>query len=990
MEIPFEVKYLNIEWKNKKDRLEIPSRIVESLSPVKIEKISSNEYSFELQTYTRIENNQFGQPAIKILTKNIIDEPYIIDALNNKVPMKLIKNNNGNNWWIEDLIINNNNRKIRGSQFHRQVGKSTIRIGNITCNINIRAISFSVEEFDFYLKDFKENFWKLIFKPDSFVGGNARQNDVKMLNEKSLSLFNMFIKFCGNILKYPKKELNEIQVYQDLKRVKPIPKTFHEIAVKGIGKKLPSRSYKEVFNIPENKYLLFIIKRVYSIVSKILSIQIQDRQYRKQNINTQENRLSSFKSIKKIKKQFVLRDLANMESELKKIKNIHECLNLQDNTQRQYFINKLDNQNKLIQNINRILQGQPPINIQQNLNQYIIILERQQNNTYNNRVKYFGKIKKINSQNWDHFSKGNWLSIEFNLELQNCLILQQEYYINAVDIYNTYNINGNIKHEIFFRFIQELTPLNFNLNYQTLHVKLREKKGNSGNQYFGQIKYNLNDNWIRLNKNNYLVLEFNNKVFDGKLITETTYRVKGFIETLISPPNANGNIEHKLDFKYIDSIDVTFSSLEQKLIRYKKDIELLENQNWERPMTSSEQIKQNQEKNTILKDIKKLSQEQIEIKLYIKQLNQIQNKIKKLIESYELLGIRESSHLPTSMTFIQNENYKNSKKFYNEIKNLVGVNENLYSSVLLIEKIGLIDLPTIYERWTLLKIINMLIYEYGFIPEKNWKESLVGQVLKIKEDIKITLYNDKLKKSITFWYEKKLLNGKRPDFILDVKSLVTNVSKRFIMDAKFKEGEDISKIIKELYFEKNYSENYNNMVFVIHPDQSYIIENLENPQDWANQAYYGETELYYFENKLPNHRYGAILLSPFNNNVYYLDNLKRLISMFLQYGIEKNNKVEKNNFYKYDPMIEEVPFCTLCSSINLNIQPFENKYHNVGIGYKVTCNDCEHVMEYNYCSSCQNRIIKNGRYWSYQATKPIEQFNIKCPHCGDFRLEGLE
>jgi RNA polymerase subunit RPABC4/transcription elongation factor Spt4 len=284
----------------------------------------------------------------------------------------------------------------------------------------------------------------------------------------------------------------------------------------------------------------------------------------------------------------------------------------------------------------------------------------------------------------------------------------------------------------------------------------------------------------------------------------------------------------------------------------------------------------------------------------------------------------------------------------------------------------------------------MLIYEYGFIPEKNWKESLVGQVLKIKEDIKITLYNDKLKKSITFWYEKKLLNGKRPDFILDVKSLVTNVSKRFIMDAKFKEGEDISKIIKELYFEKNYSENYNNMVFVIHPDQSYIIENLENPQDWANQAYYGETELYYFENKLPNHRYGAILLSPFNNNVYYLDNLKRLISMFLQYGIEKNNKVEKNNFYKYDPMIEEVPFCTLCSSINLNIQPFENKYHNVGIGYKVTCNDCEHVMEYNYCSSCQNRIIKNGRYWSYQATKPIEQFNIKCPHCGDFRLEGLE
>ena len=112
MEIPFEVKYLNIEWNNKGEaRLEKPSKIVESLTPVKIEKLSHNVFHVELQTYSKIENGQFGQASIRILDSNIISEPLIIDSLNNEINMKLIENTNEKKWWIEDIIIKNNGKK---------------------------------------------------------------------------------------------------------------------------------------------------------------------------------------------------------------------------------------------------------------------------------------------------------------------------------------------------------------------------------------------------------------------------------------------------------------------------------------------------------------------------------------------------------------------------------------------------------------------------------------------------------------------------------------------------------------------------------------------------------------------------------------------------------------------------------------------------------------------------------------------------------------
>ena len=319
----------------------------------------------------------------------------------------------------------------------------------------------------------------------------------------------------------------------------------------------------------------------------------------------------------------------------------------------------------------------------------------------------------------------------------------------------------------------------------------------------------------------------------------------------------------------------------------------------------------------------------------------------------------------------------------------------MFKNLLLIDQIGLVDLPAIYEKWCLLQIIKILIDEYHFIPECDWKKLLINQVLTIKRNVKINFSSDVIGRDIVLWYEKELESKKRPDYILEIKSKKTNTTKKFIMDAKFREDVDIKGLIQELYHDKNYSENHKNMVFILHPDVNNRINNFSNPQSWADQSYYGETQLmsYDWDNQvLPNHKYGAILLSPFDQSSIsseggYLDNLKRLIAMFLQYGMEDNdNESLVSNDGKIDSMTKEMSFCTLCGSGNLSIKVFTTRSEK-GYGYAVVCKDCMHHMEYNYCSGCNNRIIKNGRYWSYHATKPIDQFNIKCPHCGDFLLE---
>ena len=192
------------------------------------------------------------------------------------------------------------------------------------------------------------------------------------------------------------------------------------------------------------------------------------------------------------------------------------------------------------------------------------------------------------------------------------------------------------------------------------------------------------------------------------------------------------------------------------------------------------------------------------------------------------------------------------------------------------------------------------------------------------------------------------------------------ISHRFVLDAKFWETLEISGIIDKLYNEKNYAENGENSVFILHPSKS-------------QKSYFGEKELFDWSSGSPNHKYGAIVLSPIQSEGNYLNDLQKLIGMFLQYGLEDNKNIKVNQ--KVDPEPIEKLFCIICGSPNQNIVRRAAGY--VNYKYWVTCNDCSHMTIYSYCGKCNSRLVKNGTYWTYHAIDVLEPINVKCPYCGD-------
>ncbi len=348
------------------------------------------------------------------------------------------------------------------------------------------------------------------------------------------------------------------------------------------------------------------------------------------------------------------------------------------------------------------------------------------------------------------------------------------------------------------------------------------------------------------------------------------------------------------------------------------------------------------------------------------------------------------------MTFIQNPNYQSAHNNYKRIKELTSIDDELISSMIKFREIGLLDLPTIYERWCLLQIIKVIIDVYHFEPENNWKQKLNKQVSYFKSnkdirDISINFTNNNLEREIVLSIEKELVNKKRPDFVLDIKSTFNDNIRthRLVLDAKFHEKANIENLIRSLYKDKNYSEDNQNSVFILHPDKQ-AIKNRISSIACEKHSYYGELKMFDFEKDINkcdikrtfNHKYGAIYFSIVNESCC-LDNLQRLIGMVMQYTIEDNrnlkDKSAKNN-NKIDPWPEEKFFCLVCASSDNEKFKKEQKTTEYGSSYKITC-ECGHYTQYNYCWNCKNRLIKNGKDWSYHSSQVSEPYNIKCPYC---------
>jgi len=508
-------------------------------------------------------------------------------------------------------------------------------------------------------------------------------------------------------------------------------------------------------------------------------------------------------------------------------------------------------------------------------------------------------------------------------------------------------------------------------------------------------------------KDAYYRLSFDKNFQDG-LVENNTYKIQAKI-TLNVTTTRNNKKEHKLTFQYIDSIDIIRSSTQDKFNALKKSRIELRKKNWERAVTQAEKKEQEQEISIIKIDLEKITnRESKNIELSYK-IAPVLKKIENLQKGYCALNIKPNSLFPSSMSFIQNPNYQGVHKLYKEIQTLSGLDEQLFVGLEKAESIGILNISLIYERWCLLQIIKVLIDKFKFLPEKNWKDNLLNQVINIDpskvRDVKISFENKDTCRKIDLGYEQELPTDsgrnapRRPDFVIDLDSYSNPnnlISKRIVLDAKFYENitemGGISKVIDELYNFKNYSGSGKNSVFILHPSPEAVPE-IKTPQQWAKNSFLGESKIFDWDDDLPNHDYGAILLSPVRNKGDYLESLQMCIGLSLQYGVENNSlsEGEFNGWVKsqlnisnnngINPLPKGKVFCLICGGSNLCMTVKQTKY-KFGLKWTQACNDCHHETLYNYCSNCKSRLIKHGIYWTYHATQSLQPFNIKCPKCG--------
>ena len=168
------------------------------------------------------------------------------------------------------------------------------------------------------------------------------------------------------------------------------------------------------------------------------------------------------------------------------------------------------------------------------------------------------------------------------------------------------------------------------------------------------------------------------------------------------------------------------------------------------------------------------------------------------------------------MTFVQNPNYQGMHNNYKILRDIIHLqDENLLISL---EKIDLVNMPLLYERWTLIQIILVLKDVFRFIPQDDWKYKIIDAIKTNSKEIAVHLFNEQAKRNITIWCEKRLPNNKKPNFTLDLVwyaehdfENIHRQSKIFVLDTKFydkgtftREGGMMSKI-NELSKHKNYS-----------------------------------------------------------------------------------------------------------------------------------------------------------------------------------------
>lgn len=360
------------------------------------------------------------------------------------------------------------------------------------------------------------------------------------------------------------------------------------------------------------------------------------------------------------------------------------------------------------------------------------------------------------------------------------------------------------------------------------------------------------------------------------------------------------------------------------------------------------------------------------------------------IAEWEKAKVGSTAMFPMGTRFSQNPIYAGALAAFHRVSELerhTGIGGDALDRL---GSINVLHSSAIYERWCLIKIIDVLIEDYDFAPQGDWVEQVIASSYRGERGDKgfaIDFRRTDPSMTARLEIEPMLENGRRPDFRLHFKMGRPETSNKsilqyietdaagLVMDAKFRtrwrHGE-LDEMLKLLVETKKYDQD-GCRVFILQPARD-TVRDRTSPLGWGRDCDYGHRS---------RHAHGSIqLAADVARGGKSATNLSRLIAMELQDIFpEPEAAMDPNIGSGGEICTATSTFCISCGTTHNVEDVTPGKTARGNRKWHFTCAKCSASTLRTRCFGCGTPIHKNGLQMTYHLTVADQISNVVCPRC---------
>lgn len=364
------------------------------------------------------------------------------------------------------------------------------------------------------------------------------------------------------------------------------------------------------------------------------------------------------------------------------------------------------------------------------------------------------------------------------------------------------------------------------------------------------------------------------------------------------------------------------------------------------------------------------------------------------VAEWEKAGVGSTALFPMGTRFAQSPIYAAALAAFNRVSELQRHTGIGGAALDRLGSINTLHASAVYERWCLIKIMDVLMEDFDFAPQGEWVEHVIASACqaggRADKGFSVDFRRADPNMTARLEIEPMLDNGRRPDFRLRFEMGRSNGSRKsifqdladgasgLVMDAKFRtrwQHDELAEMLKLLVETKKYSQG-GGRVFILQPARG-TIRDSTSPLGWGRDCDYGHRSP-------TRHAHGSIhLAADLARGGESLTNLSRLIAMELQDVFpEPEAKTIRGLRGEAEVCTATSSFCISCGTTHdvKDVTPGRTGRENRKWYFR--CAKCGASTMRTRCFGCGTPIHKNGLQMTYHLTVADQISNVVCHKCG--------